>query len=95
MSLDQDTVTKIAFLARIDVPREQTAVLAEELSDILHFVEKLKEVDTGDVPPLTSVADPMLPMRADTVTDGGDPGKVLLNAPEKDADCYTVPKVVE
>lgn len=95
MSLDQETVRKIAFLARIDVPEAQRAALAGELTGILDFVEQLKEVDTEGVAPLTTVADMTLPMRADTVTDGGYPDKVLANAPEKDAGYYTVPKVVE
>lgn len=105
MSLDKDTVARIARLARLKVPEEELSTLAGELSGILAWIEQLNEVDTKDVPPLASVSDVTLPVRADKVTDGGIAGKVLANAPggavyidpaEKDAGgFFTVPKVVE
>ena len=57
MSLDKDTVRKIAFLARIRVPEDALANLAGELSNIIGWVEQLGEVDTDGVAPMTSVAD--------------------------------------
>ena len=95
MSLDKDTVAKIAFLARIDVPEAQKDALAGELSSILDFFEQLREVDTEDCQPLTTAADMCLPMRADQVCNTGSLEKVLSNAPEREHDCYVVPKVVE
>ncbi len=99
MSLDKDTVRKIAFLARIRVPEDALASLAGELSNIIGWVEQLGEVDTDGVAPMTSVADMTWPKRDDTITDGGKPGDVLANAPEPepapDGGFYTVPKVLE
>ena len=99
MSLDKDTVRKIAFLARIRVPEDALAGLAAELSNIIGWVEQLNEVDTDGVPPMTSVADMTWPRRDDTVNDGGKAEEVLANAtdPKKTSDggYYTVPKVVE
>ncbi len=105
MSLDKDTVARIARLARLKVPDEELGPLAGELSGILAWIEQLNEVDTQDVPPLASVSDVTLPMRADKVTDGGIAQKVLANAPggavyidptDKNAGgFFTVPKVVE
>ncbi len=95
MSLDKDTVRKIAFLARIKVPNQALEPLAAELSAILGWVEQLSEVDTSDVPPMTSVAEMTWPRRADTVTDGGRADDVLANAPERKDDFFAVPKVVE
>lgn len=105
MSLDKDTVARIARLARLKVPEEELSTLAGELSGILAWIEQLNEVDTKDVAPLASVSDVTLPMRADKVTDGGIAGKVLANAPggavyvdptDKNAGgFFTVPKVVE
>ncbi len=71
MSLDKDTVARIARLARLKVPEEELAPLAGELSGILAWIEQLNEVDTSDVELLASVSDVTLPMRADKVTDGG------------------------
>ncbi len=69
--------------------------LAAELSGILGFMEQLNEVDVAGVEPMTSVTPMTLPWREDVVTDGGDPDKVLANAPDARAGFFTVPKVVE
>ena len=105
MSLDKETVARIARLARLKVPDEELEPLAGELSGILAWIEQLNEVDTKDVEPLASVSDVTLPMREDKVTDGGIAEKVLANAPggavyidptDKHAGgFFTVPKVVE
>ena len=84
MALDRDTVRQIAFLARIKVPEEALEGLADELSNILGWIEQLNEVDTQGVEPMTSVADLTLPEREDIVTDGNYPERVLANAPEAD-----------
>ena len=105
MSLDKETVARIARLARLKVPEEELALLAGELSGIFAWIELLNEVDTNNVEPMSSVSDVTLPMRADKVTDGGIAEKVLANAPggavytdpsDKNAGgFFTVPKVVE
>ncbi|MDP3241293.1 MAG: Asp-tRNA(Asn)/Glu-tRNA(Gln) amidotransferase subunit GatC, partial [Reyranella sp.] len=71
MSLDKETVARIARLARLKVPEEELAPLAGELSGIFAWIEQLNEVDTNYVEPMSSVSDVSLPMRADKVTDGG------------------------
>ena len=95
MALDQETVRRIATLARIKVPEENLEPLAGELNNILGWIEQLSEVDTDDVQPMTSVVETVAPQRPDVVTDGGTPDQVLLNAPQAEGAFYTVPKVVE
>lgn len=95
MAIDKATVAKIAALARIKVPEEDQEALAGELSNILGWVEQLGEVDTENVPPMTSVVDAVLPKRDDAVTDGGYPDRVTANAPAVEKGFFTVPKVVE
>lgn len=95
MSLDKATVAKIAHLARIKVPEEELEHLAGELNNILSFVEQLNEVDTGNVPPLASVAAQTLRRRKDEITDGGYPQDIVRNAPEAAEGYFAVPKVVE
>ena len=95
MSLDKETVKNIAFLARIKVPDQDLEPLAGELSHIIGWVEQLSEVDTEGVEPMTSVADRELFRREDVISDGGVPEKVLANAPDREENFYTVPKVVE
>ena len=95
MSVDKDTVAKIARLARIRVPEEQQEALAGELSNILGWIEQLSELVTEGVEPMTSVVERDLPLRADAVTDGGIPERVTANAPEAAYDFFAVPKVIE
>lgn len=95
MSLDRDTVRKIAFLSRIEVADDKLEPLAGQLSGILDWFEQLKEVDTDGVQPMSSVTDAVLRWRDDVITDGGIPEKILANAPEAMDGFFTVPKVVE
>jgi aspartyl-tRNA(Asn)/glutamyl-tRNA(Gln) amidotransferase subunit C len=95
MAIDVDTIRKVANLARIRVPDERLAPLANELSGILSWIEQLNEVDTDGVEPMTSAVAVPLPMREDVVTDGGDSAQVLANAPAVRSGFFVVPKVVE
>jgi aspartyl-tRNA(Asn)/glutamyl-tRNA(Gln) amidotransferase subunit C len=96
MPVDKSTVIRIAQLARIQVPEEELDGLAEELSNILGWVEQLNEVDTDGVAPMSSVIEGMeLRPRADKVTDGDCLDAVLSNAPETRDGFFVVPKVIE
>ncbi len=95
MSVDSDTVKRIARLARIAEPDDRLEPLAVELNDILSWIEQLNEVDTDNVVPMTSAVDTTLPWRKDDVTDGDRQGEVLRNAPDANAEFFRVPKVVE
>lgn len=95
MSLDKDTVRRIATLARIRVEEEALEPLVGELNNILGWVEQLSEVDTEGVPPMTSVVAAELFRRPDKVTDGDRAEEILANAPEEAEHFFVVPKVVE
>ncbi len=95
MSLDEATVARIARLARIRIEDNERAALAGELSNIMGWIEQLNEVDTDDVPPMTSMEGAKLALRADEVTDGNKADDVLANAPEAQDGHFVVPKVVE
>jgi aspartyl-tRNA(Asn)/glutamyl-tRNA(Gln) amidotransferase subunit C len=95
MSIDAATVRRVARLARIREAEDRLEPLARELSGILGWIEQLGEVDTDGVEPMTSVVAAKLPMREDVVTEGGDAGVVLSNAPSKADGFFVVPKVVE
>jgi aspartyl-tRNA(Asn)/glutamyl-tRNA(Gln) amidotransferase subunit C len=95
MAVDETTVRRVAHLARIAVKDEEVVHLTGELNAILAFVEELSALDVEGVEPLTSVMPMKIPMRDDKVTAGGEPEKVLSNAPVREGDFYVVPKVVE
>ena len=95
MSLDPATVRRIARLARIRLEDDEVPRLQGELNGILGWIEQLNEVNVDGVEPLTGGAQIALRLRADVVTDGGYPERVLSNAPDRAGSFYAVPKVVE
>jgi aspartyl-tRNA(Asn)/glutamyl-tRNA(Gln) amidotransferase subunit C len=95
MKVDEATVRHVARLARIKVSGQEAASLQRELTAILEWVEQLGEVDTSSVEPMTRVESMALPMRADTVTDGGIAEAIVRNAPLTEENFFVVPKVVE
>lgn len=95
MSVDAATVRRIAHLARIAVKEDEVAHLQGELNAMLAFVEQLTEVDIDGVEPMTSVMPMEMKKRADVVSDGEIPEKVLANAPATEDHFFLVPKVVE
>ena len=95
MAVDRETVTRVARLARIQVPEDDLDTLAGELSNIIGWVEQLEEVDTDGVEPMSSVADMKLRWRKDEITDGGIRDKVTGNAPDPQGGMFSVPKVIE
>jgi len=76
MSVDADTVRRIAQLARIGVAEDEIEHLRRELNAILAFVEQLSQVDVEGVEPMTSVIPMEMKKRPDMVTDGGIPDDI-------------------
>ena len=95
MSVDADTVRRIAHLARIAVADSEVENLRGELNAMLAFVEQLQEVNVEGVEPMTSVTPMAMKKRADVVTDGGIAEDIVRNAPATEDHFFLVPKVVE
>jgi aspartyl-tRNA(Asn)/glutamyl-tRNA(Gln) amidotransferase subunit C len=95
MSVDKDTVRRIAKLARLALDEARVAPMVDELNGILDWVQQLEQVDVGAVAPMTSVVAQKLKMRADEITEGGEADALMANAPESEDHFFVVPKVVE
>ena len=95
MSVDIDTVKRVAKLSRIAITEERAASMQEELNAILGFVEQLSEVDVEGVEPMTSVVDMTMRKRQDEVNDGSKAADIVANAPVSEDNFFMVPKVVE
>ncbi|MCB2060761.1 MAG: Asp-tRNA(Asn)/Glu-tRNA(Gln) amidotransferase subunit GatC [Novosphingobium sp.] len=100
MSVDTETVAKIAALARIKLGDDELAAMVPELNAILGWVEQLGEVDVTGIEPMTAVIENHLRLRddvidADPLTGGGIRDKVLANAPAAEHGFFGVPKVIE
>ena len=95
MSVDVDTVRRIAHLARIAVTEAEVPHLQGELNAMLAFVEQLSEVDIEGVEPMTSVMPMEMKKRQDVVNDGEIADDIVRNAPDAMNHFFLVPKVVE
>lgn len=95
MSVDLDTVKRVAKLARIALPDADAPRMQGELNTILGFVEQLGEVDVEGVEPMTSVVETTMKKRDDVVTEGDKAEDIVANAPMTEDGFFMVPKVVE
>ncbi len=95
MSVDIETVKRVAKLARIAVEDDEAAKMQGELNTILGFVEQLNEVNVDGVEPMTSVVETTMKKRIDEVTDGNKADDIVANSPETDDHFFMVPKVIE
>ena len=95
MSIDLKTIKHISKLSRISVDEHKAKKLAGDLNSIFEFIEKLNELNTDKVEPLTSVAETTLKFRSDEVKSENIREQIIKNSPEDNEDFFVVPKVVE
>ena len=95
MSIDAETIRRVARLARIAVREDEVVHLQGEVNAVLAFVEQLNEVNIEGVEPMTSVTPMEMKKRADVVNDGEIADDIVKNAPASQSHFFLVPKVVE
>ena len=95
MQVDKETLHKVAHLARLNIKPEEEAKLLSDMSEILTWVNKLEEVDTEGVEPLTHMTTEVNAMRADKAVQTISREDALKNAPKKDDKFFKVPKVLK
>ena len=95
MQLSEENIHKIAKLARIRIKESDIPATQQRLSKIIGWIDQLEEVDTNGVEPMFAVNLTQMPRREDVINDGNHQTEVLLNAPEKAYEMFSVPKVVE
>ena len=95
MTIDLKTIKHISKLSRISVDDEKAKKLVGDMNSIFDFIEKLNELNTDNIEPLTSVAETTLKLRADEVKSRNIKEQVLQNSPDENEDFFVVPRVVE
>lgn len=95
MKIDRTLLDKIAHLSRLDFDEKDAEKMMKDMSEIVEWVEKLKEVDTEGVEPLTTMSFEVNVMREDQVKPHMSHEDALKNAPKKDDQFFRVPKVLE
>jgi aspartyl-tRNA(Asn)/glutamyl-tRNA(Gln) amidotransferase subunit C len=95
MKLDVETLKKIAHLSRLEIDEKDTEKMLKDMSNMLTFVEKLNEVDTDGIEPLTTMSHEINSLREDIAKSDLNREQALQNAPKKDSTYFRVPKVLE
>jgi aspartyl-tRNA(Asn)/glutamyl-tRNA(Gln) amidotransferase subunit C len=95
MKIDKETLNKIAHLARLEFEDKDADKMLQDMTNMVNFVEKLNEVDTTGVEPLTTMSHEVNALREDEVKPHLDHHLALKNAPKKDENYVKVPKVIE
>jgi aspartyl-tRNA(Asn)/glutamyl-tRNA(Gln) amidotransferase subunit C len=95
MPLSPKEVEHIARLARLELSEEKKALYREQLSAILDYIAKLRELDTKDVPPTAGGGLTQMTLRADEPRPSLSTEALLKNAPEAEDDQFKIPPVFE
>jgi aspartyl-tRNA(Asn)/glutamyl-tRNA(Gln) amidotransferase subunit C len=92
--LSEDTIKKIALLARLELTPQEVSLYTRQLDAIVGYVSELSKVDTKNVEPLVTPTDMELHFREDKVENGLGAEGVTSNAPDKLGNLFKVPAVL-
>ncbi len=95
MKIDTNSIKKIAHLARLEFDESSIEKMSSDMSQILDWVEKLNEIDTENIEPLTTMSSEVNDMREDKIGHQLAHESGMKNAPKRDSDYFRVPKVME
>jgi aspartyl-tRNA(Asn)/glutamyl-tRNA(Gln) amidotransferase subunit C len=95
MPLSLEEVEHIARLARLELTAEEKALFREQLSAILDYADRLRALDTSDIPPTSSVLPLQTGLRPDVPKPPIDRQALLANAPQVKEGQFRVPPVIE
>ena len=94
MKITTEEISHVANLARLHLSPEEVEAMARQLDDILSYVAKLNELDTGGVPPTTHAISIVNAFREDEVKPSLDREKALANGPKQNGESFVVPRVI-
>ena len=95
MQITEEIVQKTAHLARLDFSEDEKKTMKKDLQKMVDWIDKLKEVDTTGVEPLTNMSKEINQFREDKAGEHISKQKALKNAPVKDSEFFRVPKVIK
>jgi aspartyl-tRNA(Asn)/glutamyl-tRNA(Gln) amidotransferase subunit C len=95
MAMDIEQVRWVAHLARLELSNDELSLIAKQLGSIIEYVNQLQCVDTGGVEPLAHPFAVENVFREDKLGTSLKPDEALENAPKRDGDYFSVPKVLD
>lgn len=92
--IDDETIENVCILAKLSLNEEAKEKAKEDMQKMLDYVEKLDELDTKGVEPLSHIFGDQNVFREDVVTNGDNKEAMLANAPKAKEEQYQVPKTI-
>jgi aspartyl-tRNA(Asn)/glutamyl-tRNA(Gln) amidotransferase subunit C len=93
--IDDATIEYVGILAQLELDQKETEAAKKDMGRMLDYIDKLNELDTHDVEPMSHVFPVHNIFREDIVENGDDRTNILKNAPESKDGAFKVPKTVE
>lgn len=94
-TISSDTIDYVAVLAKLELSGEEKEAAKKDMGRMLDYIDKMNELDTTGVEPLSHLFQVDNVFREDVVTGGDDRDRILKNAPEQKDGAFKVPKTVE
>lgn len=93
--ISDETIEYVGILAKLELSEEEKEQAKKDMGSMLDYIDKLNELDTTGVTPMSHVFPVNNVFRDDVVTNGDDHDKILSNAPEKKDGAFVVPKTFD
>ena len=93
--IDDETIDYVGILAKLELSDEEKEAAKSDMARMLDHIDKLSELDTTGVEPMSHVFPVNNVFREDVVTNGDDSENILSNAPESKDSAFVVPKTVD
>lgn len=93
--ISDETIEYVGILAKLDLNDEEKEAAKKDMGSMLDYIDKLNELDTTGVEPMSHVFPVNNVFREDVVTNGDDRDNILKNAPESKNGSFVVPKTVD
>ena len=93
--ISDETIEYVGILAKLELSEEEKEQAKKDMGSMLDYIDKLNELDTSEVEPMSHVFPVHNVFREDVVVNGDDRENILKNAPEQKDGSFEVPKTVE
>lgn len=93
--ISDETIEYVGILAKLELSEEEKEQAKKDMGSMLDYIDKLNELDTSNVEPMSHVFPVHNVFREDVVVNGDDRENILKNAPEEKDGSFSVPKTVD
>lgn len=93
--ISDETIEYVGILAKLELSDEEKEKAKSDMGKMLDYIDKLNELDTSEVEPMSHVFPVNNVFREDVVKNGDDRENILKNAPEQNEESFVVPKTFD